>query len=102
MADPGWAHAFRDRAAFEHDQVRGISKLARRMRVTRSIHLGEVIATRMPEESDKGIAAATPGSAHWELVVSDIRAAHGELFIEGRTLLPDLGRDSAAGRKLCA
>src|SRR5258705_8653863 len=50
MADPGWAHAFRGRAAFEHDQVRGVSKLAWRMRVTRSIHLGEVISTRMPEE----------------------------------------------------
>ena len=70
--------------------------------MTRSIHLGEVIATRMPEESDEGIAAATPGSAHWELVVSDTRAAHGELFIEGRALLPDLGRDSPTGRKLCA
>jgi len=72
------------------------------MRVTRSIHLGEVIATRMPEEGDKRIAVATPGSAHKELVVSDTRAAHCELFIEGRALLPDLGRDSAAGRKLCA
>src|SRR6267378_1104074 len=50
MADPGWAHAFRGRAAFEHDQVRGVSKLAWRMRVIRSIHLGEVIATHMPED----------------------------------------------------
>src|SRR5262249_52974535 len=50
MGDPGWAHAFRGRAAFEHDQVRGITQLAWRMRVTRSIHLGDVIATRMPEE----------------------------------------------------
>src|SRR5216683_6391548 len=50
MADPGWSHAFRGRAAFEHDQVWGVSKLAWRMRVTRSIHLGEVIATRMPEQ----------------------------------------------------
>jgi hypothetical protein len=28
MADPGWARAFRGRAAFEHDQVLGVSKLA--------------------------------------------------------------------------
>src|SRR6266850_7243600 len=46
MADPGWAHAFRGRAAFEHDQVRGVSKLAWGMRVIRSICLSEAIATR--------------------------------------------------------
>src|SRR5882762_1490655 len=28
MADPGWARAFRGRAAFEHDQALGVSKLA--------------------------------------------------------------------------
>src|SRR5215469_14378034 len=33
-----------------HEQVRGVWKLAWRIRVTRSTHLGEVIATRMPED----------------------------------------------------
>ena len=33
-----------------HEQVRGVWKLAWRIRVTHSTHLGEVIATRMPED----------------------------------------------------
>src|SRR5215475_11809029 len=50
MADRRWARAFRTSADERHDQVRDISKLKWRMRVTCSTHLGEVIATRMPEE----------------------------------------------------
>ena len=33
-----------------NDQIRDVSKLARRIRVNHSTHLGEVIATRMPED----------------------------------------------------
>src|SRR5215471_14194789 len=33
-----------------HEQVRGVRKLAWRIRVTRSTHLGAVIATGMPED----------------------------------------------------
>src|SRR5438552_13554476 len=50
MADPGWAHTFRGRAAVEHVQVLRVQKLAPRNTLTHSIHLGEVIATRMPED----------------------------------------------------
>jgi len=50
MADPGWARTFRRRAAFEHDQVLRIQELASRIRLTHSIHLGGVVATRMPDD----------------------------------------------------
>src|SRR6516225_1993930 len=50
MADRRWARTFRTSAGECHDQVRDVSKLARRIRVTHSTHLGEVIATRMPED----------------------------------------------------
>src|SRR5215471_19369408 len=50
MADRRWARAFRTRTGECHDQVRDVSKLRWRIRVTYSTHLGEVIVTRMPED----------------------------------------------------
>ena len=50
MADPGWARAFCGRAAFEHDKVLGVSKLASRMIVPCSMQFDkERNATSTPE-----------------------------------------------------